>query len=210
VVGAIIAMRCLRVERRPHVEHALRTCAPAAKEKRGCLELPNLTKKVSQNVHAKHASRCLQSIEANVTKNTLQCRHLGGRLCSLNTNIRAAAPGDVCAVCECAFAVVGGGVGGGGEGCGEGDRGNASSLLFVEKISRRASLTASRSSWFGGGRRMMKTSDRDIESAGIRSVLGSGATSPFTARVTPPELRIRTSFLDRRIDAIVAREVERL
>jgi hypothetical protein len=82
-----------------------------------------------------------------------------------------------------------------------------SPFLIAEKISRRASFTASSSSCFGGGRRMMRTSDRGIELLGVRSVLGSGATSPFTARVTPPELRIVTIFLARRADAIVTRAV---
>lgn len=56
---------------------------------------------------------------------------------------------------------------------------------------------------------MMRTSDRGVVSLAARSVLGSGATSPFTARVTPPELRIRTSFFARFDDAIVAREGKR-
>jgi hypothetical protein len=81
--------------------------------------------------------------------------------------------------------------------------------LIVKKISRRASFIASRISCFGAGRRMMRTSDRDTESLGTRNVLGSGATSPFTARVTPPGLRIVTSFLARRADAIVAYEENR-
>jgi hypothetical protein len=55
------------------------------------------------------------------------------------------------------------------------------------------------SSFFGGGRRMMRTPVMSNELAAVsRSVLGSGATSPFTARVTPPELRIVTICLARR------------